>query len=179
MPRSEPPPPGNDNVLQDRWLAAGVAAVGLFFLVFAFWIQPTGPISPGDPGPRMFPVALSLLLLLGSVWLAVAPSFAVRPAGRETLGPPESQSTAEAEDTAGQRLVWLLLVGLVVMLMLFPLSGFSLTTLAGATLLLWRLGSSLRAAGLGALSLVVIVKLMFTHLFEVQLPEGYLDLWLG
>lgn len=125
----------------------------------------------------MFPLALCCVLLLGAVALGVS-----RLRGGPTVEahPPSGSKPENAalEDQAGIANVRLLTIGLVIYLPLWTVVGFSATTLFGALLLLRRLGSRPLAAVVGAAALVVVVKLMFTYLFEVQLPEGYLERWL-
>jgi len=57
-----------------------------------------------------------------------------------------------------------------------PLLGFSLSSAAFATLLSMRLGMRWHIALVAALVTTVAIKLLFTGLFRVQLPEGVFGL---
>lgn len=172
-------------------LLAAILLIAVFFIFTAGGIEPTGAISPGDPGPKMFPVALSVVMIIGAAWLAVSSYVSPARGVSETTEPGDDETTQSSDDVDGGDLldakpvkgddaegfvnVVLLICGLFGYLSLLNILGFSLTTIAFAALLLHRLGSRFVASLIGSVALVLFVKIMFTTLFEVQLPEGYLE----
>jgi hypothetical protein len=159
--------------------------VGAVFLVGSRDIRRTGATAEHDPGSRMFPVGLALILTAGGA-AAVASGLLLKPgpaklaAAEPALTSPPSASDSltdnDGRPSARRRLLpWLLIAGLLACTAAMPTIGFS----AGAFLLAAAMMIALRVPWLQAVAcsalLVAVVRLLFVQLFQKLLPTG----WLG
>ena len=142
------------------WFGAWLVVVAGLFLYFGASIKPLPFADENDPGPRAFPLVLSLFLLAGGCWQMIA-AMATR------RSHPVSKSTEPSSREA-------LLVGgaLLVYLFVVPWVGFLVPSAVLAALMAWRLGARKWAAGLTAIVLLLVIQLLFVRVFKVQLPQG-------
>jgi hypothetical protein len=150
--------------------------VGALTLFLAQDVPQTSLGNNQDPGPRAFPVALAVLLILGGIY--ELGRFLLR---RARPGAPTTAAT-------GLRRLWkplarpenrdaLILIGaLAFYLTVMPWVGFPLATLAFSAGMMLRLGAPWKLATPVSVGLVVAIYLLFTVLFKVQLPPGVLGL---
>lgn len=139
--------------------------VGLFFLWFARDIPQASFTSEGDPGPRAFPQWLGLALVVGGIWQLIRQRLSQQPpAGPSADEPPRSLRPLNA-------LIVLVAVGLYIPAL--PWIGFSVATLILVTGLLWFLGSRWWVAATVAVSLLVLIQLLFGYGFNVPLPTNH------
>ena len=140
----------------------GIFFIGLGALALCFvpWITNPGLGHNSDPGPRLFPAALAIVLVLGGAAFTV----------RGVVGKPHVPATY-----GGRRLDAVVLLGAIgVYIAAMPLLGFALSTgLFAAGAMLW-LKVRARVAIPVTLVLLLAVYLLFAKLFKVQLPAGTL-----
>ena len=136
--------------------------LGLFFLCFARDIPQASFTSEGDPGPRAFPQWLGLALVVGGIWELI----------RQRLG---QQAAAERRSASAGPSAVLLIVLVAVGLYIPAVSwiGFSVSTLILVTGLLRFLGSRRWLAATVAVSLLVLIQLLFGYGFNVPLPTNH------
>lgn len=142
-------------------LAAGVAA-----LWFSRQIVASGLGQNSDPGPRVFPVALAIFLLLGAVYEWVRRAAISR-----------HQRGCPAPVPLDVRLkallpVFVLPSALAACLLLMPLIGFLGGTFLLAFGMIWWLGSRWWQGALYAFAMLLAVYLLFVRVFGVPLPSG-------
>jgi len=139
--------------------------VGLFFLWCARDIPQASFTSEGDPGPRAFPQWLGLALVLGGIWELI----------RQRLGQKAAADHPPAEIRHSLRplnaLVVLIAVGLYIPAVSWI--GFSVATLILVTGLLRFLGSRWWLAATVAVSLLILIQLLFGYCFNVPLPTNH------
>jgi hypothetical protein len=143
-----------------------IGLAGLFFLVCAFQTQRIGANLRGDPGPEFLPAAMGLLLMLGG--LAVAWSQFR-----------DSHVIASGQSSSNDLVMWSLVGGMLIYLPALSWIGFSVASILGCTALLYMLKTRFLIALAFSVGLVVFAKMVFTRIFEVQLPEGLLENWLS
>ena len=140
-------------------------ALGLFFLWFSRDIPEASFASEGDPGPRAFPQWLALALVLGG-------TFGL---GRQRFLQAKAMQPSTSKSNSPQKplnaLVVLIGVGLYIPAL--PWIGFSIATLALATSLLRFLGSRWWLSLTVALSLLILIQLLFGYAFNVPLPTNH------
>lgn len=154
----------------------GLVALAAFFLFFARDIGRAGLVSNGDPGPRIFPVACSLVLLAGGLYELARWGWARR---RQPIGgAPERQHPglrALVQDP-GKRNAASVIVALAVYIPAIAWLGFAASSLLFCTVLLIRLGARWWSAVLVSVLLLVVIELLFVYVFKVPLPSGELGL---
>jgi hypothetical protein len=143
---------------------------GTFFLLFAPG-RSAIPLSPGDPGPGFVPITGGWILVAGGV------AELLRAWRRAPFRTPPS-GEAGVERAAANRRTIFLLAGIAAYLGGGYAAGFTPATLVFVTALLWSLGARWWVAAAIAVTEVVVVKLLFTRLFGVPLPER-LSQWIG
>ena len=147
-----------------------LVAVAVFFLAFAGGIQRLDISSENDPGPRAFPIALSLVMLFGGI---VQISLGVAQRKR-------SVSAARIDDNIsrrGAREALLLGVAILAYYLIVPQAGFYAPSFVFAWLMCWRMGASWWIGGLAAALLLLVIRVLFVGLFRVQLPQGAFGGW--
>lgn len=123
-----------------------------------------------DLGPRAVPGAIGVALLAGGLW-----EVAIRRHAWLGVGHRISRSVAAAWSDAGLLHAYALLGLLALYLIGLPWIGFSLSSWLMAGLIMGKLGQRWWVAGLISFGLVAAIKILFTQLFEVPLPEGLLE----
>ena len=139
--------------------------VGLFFLWFAREIPQASFTSEGDPGPRAFPQWLGLALVIGGSWELIRQRLRQQPAA----GPSAEEAPRSLRPL--NALIVLVAVGLYIPSL--PWIGFSVATLVLVTGLLRFLGSRWWVAATVAVSLLVLIQLLFGYGFNVPLPTNH------
>ncbi len=159
-------------------LSAGLIAVAGVAIWFAGDIGRTGAGGGSDPGPRFFPLLLSLMLLVFGLIYAVQTILTAFSRTSSGDGSEPVQS-GKADETLSPELGWRWLVLLVfLMLYIFAIGwiGFSVSTWLMASGMMIALGNRWWVAAGVALLMVVVIRLLFVVLFRVQLPAGELGL---
>ena len=141
-----------------------------FFLLGAFGLTQSLQLEliqrGGIPGPGMFPVVLSIaLIVLGGLVVIT-----------RVRGTPEDFPAFESLSSDELRRVGIVMVGLTVSVVLLPIAGYFLSTLALVAFLLFGV-ERLRSWGalLTVLAMPAIFYLLFVVLLRVRLPGGFWD----
>ena len=145
----------------DNWL--GIFFLGTTIVVFIFSrsIHSIGLGDNFDPGPKAFPIGLSILLAIGG-----AVEFIKR-------NPPKNNQTSR---TGKGKSVLLLLGAFALYVLLLPWLGFALSTGLMATAMMMLLGNPWWSALSLSLALITIISILFIVVFNVPLPGGALGL---
>ncbi|MCB1097840.1 MAG: tripartite tricarboxylate transporter TctB family protein [Verrucomicrobiae bacterium] len=141
-------------------LIAGGLAVA-----FSMSMRVSGFTDVHDPGPDALPQLMGYALIAGGLVQLVSSAL------KKTA---PMASPANSKDS---RCCWsggLVLAQVCAYVALLPILGFVLATLGFAIGLLGWLGVSWKLSAAVAVGLVVIVSVLFTHVFEVILPAGIL-----
>ena len=141
----------------DIWLGTALIATSVLVLLLSRSIQSIGLGDNFDPGPKAFPIGLSILLILGGII--------------ELIRVRIKSSPTEAIESK-KRTVLLLLSAFLVYVLLLPWLGFSISTLTMGTLMMVLLGNSLKQSLLVSIILISIIYCLFILLFKVPLPSG-------
>lgn len=140
---------------------AGYRSVGTSLLIL-FLTRSVHSIGLGDnfdPGPKAFPMGLSMLLLIGGLIELY-----------KTRGTP---STTEAPKTETRAKTVLQLMGLfVIYVILIPWFGFSISSLVMATFMMVLLDNSWKLSLIVSIILIAVIYCLFVLLFKVPLPGG-------
>ena len=144
-------------------------------------IESFGLGSNADPGARLFPIALSIVLAIAGglvIWIDLRGRAKCREV--EEIGI-EVENEIEIEGDAGgsieKRLqVGGLLAAFLIYIVALPWLGFGLSTLTLATLMMRILSASWKLSITVSIVLLLIVYLLFGLLFHVPLPTGILGL---
>lgn len=139
------------------WLGIFFICTTLAVLVLSSSIQSIGLGNNFDPGPKAFPIGLSLLLAAGGAFEFVR---------RKPSEPKEVPATGE------EKSVLLLLGAFAVYVILLPWLGFATSTLIMATTMMMILGNPWWRALSLSLVLLTIIYVLFVQFFRVQLPGG-------
>lgn len=139
--------------MYDRILA-GILLVLSGLIVWAA-LQFDVPFQYEPLGPKAFPIILSILLSIISVWLIIKPD--------ENSWHPTTAITKK------------LIAGLVLMIVyaaLFEEAGFILSTFLVGAAFSWLFGETPKRAGLFALVMSVISYFLLTSLLQLNVPSG-------
>ncbi|MBW3197324.1 tripartite tricarboxylate transporter TctB family protein [Marinobacter nauticus] len=141
-----------------------ILGLGLLVLAVAYgwaaqqWPEPFGGAE--GVGPETFPTILSVVLVVGSLYLMIEPDPDARwPVGKSAL-----------------ELLVSVLVLVVYALLLEPLGFVIATTLAVGTLS-WRMGAAPKRAFLTGLGSAVVVLVLFNYGLSLSLPAGLLEVY--
>ena len=150
----------------DRTLGLILVLVALVWLWLAFAYIP-GPRSPGETGPRGFPVLLGVVLAV----LGAAMSLSARASDVEPIAP----LTRSEATLAGGTIALLTLYAF-----LLERAGFLIATPVAIALAMWALVRVRRAALIAALAIGFTVSCwtIFDLLLGTPLPRGSWVLWL-
>jgi putative tricarboxylic transport membrane protein len=147
--------------------------VSVLFLFFAQDIDRSSLTAENDPGPRAFPVTISLLLLAGGTGQLIADLRR-----RRRLDTPVAtghlENPAEASDRRGLVNVVVLISALLIFLLLVAWIGFLASTFLFSLGMTWWLGARWWHALVFAVVLVLAIDVLFVRMFEVALPTGLL-----
>lgn len=167
---------GSTSKAHDLWLAVSLFAIGCGGVWFSWDIQSTGLGNNGDPGPHVFPVAISVCLIVGAVcefagWLHLARDATAQPVDESADQPVDQPADQPGR---GFRNIVFILATLVVALAITdtPHTGFPLMMFLFSTGAMMRLGIRWWQAAATGLLLVGVIYLLFVRLFGVQLPPG-------
>ncbi len=158
----------------DRLAGIFFVALGAAALGFGFQIKELGLGQNQDPGPRVFPMVLGAILVVGGIVEFVL-SLKKVPQG-DSLQSGESVLKETPLSLAGLKNLGVLFVGLVLYVGLIGYLGFGLSTLLFGVAMMVRLGVRWWVAGLVTVGLLAGIYLLFGQLFRVQLPTGVLGL---
>jgi len=122
-----------------------------------------------DPGPKLFPVGLSILLGVLAV-VELARSRCQMPSFKFQI------SSFKLPKAASPPRQGIMVLAVAAYLGLLYGVGFGLATFLFSLLVMRFLGTGWRLASVSALVLVLAVHLLFVRLFKVPLPEGMLGL---
>jgi putative tricarboxylic transport membrane protein len=154
------------------WLGVALVLLGASAFWFAGDIGRTGTGGGNDPGPRFFPMLLSLMLVIFGLLQAVIGFFRCSEAGSAA-----AQAPGALPDAAPRSRRWLIMLAvLVVYVIAMDWIGFSASTFLMAVGLMIWLGNRWWVAVVVAVLMVAVVRLLFVVLFRVQLPAGELGL---
>ena len=143
--------------------------IGLLALLLAWRIPPSGLGQNADPGPHVFPIALSIFLIAGGLFELGKLLVHRHPAPQQS-GP---------RLRIGERIrllfpVLLLPLALAVYLLVIPSLGFFSATFLLALVMIGWLGHPWWKAAFYAFCLIAAVYLLFVRIFKVPLPGGTL-----
>lgn len=143
-----------------RWsLSLFLTGIGAAAIILAFGIPETGFQNRFDPGPSAVPVLIGIFLLAGGI------AEGIRAAREAPILP---------EIIPGD--FGIFVGALILYALAMPYTGFGLATVILSSLMTWYLGSRWWVAIALAVSLVVVVHVLFVYLFRVPLPSGVLGL---
>jgi putative tricarboxylic transport membrane protein len=171
--------PSSQMASDEKRSAWGECLLGTALMLLAavaFWfaldIGRTGTGGGHDPGPRFFPMLLSVLLLVSGTVQAAWGLFQ-----RADSRPADAEAGLDESLTKSRPYRWLILLAvLVVYVVAMAWVGFALSTVAmSAGMMVW-LGNRWWVAVAVAVVMVVAVRLLFVVMFRVQLPTGELGL---
>ncbi len=120
-----------------------------------------------DPGPRVIPIAMAVIMLLGGI-VEVVSGFRVVPVPLQ----PQPQALEQTASNADWKRGLSVLIGLLAYLIVMNWLGFLVCTLIFGSIALISLGSRWWTALLSSLCIVVIVQILFVELFHVSLPTS-------
>lgn len=143
--------------LSDRILGLGLLVLAVAYgWVAQQWPEPFGGAE--GVGPETFPTILSVVLVIGSLYLLVKPD-------------------PEAEWPWGKTAVELLVAVVVLVAYTFLMEplGFVISTTLAVGTLSWRMGAVPRKAFLTGLISAVVVFVLFNYGLTLSLPAGLLE----
>jgi len=143
--------------LGDRILGLGLLVLAVAYgWVAQQWPEPFGGAE--TVGPETFPTILSVVLVVGSLYLMVKPDpDAQWPVGKSAM-----------------ELVVSLVVLVAYALLLEPLGFVIATTMAVGTLS-WRMGANPKPAFMTGLLSAIVVFVLFNYGLSLSLPAGLLE----
>ena len=160
---------------KDRSGSLGYVLIVFALIVFYFSkdIRELGFGNNSDPGPKLFPIGLSVLIALGGA-IEIYRNWKVKGQPAEAIGLADENS---ALDVKSKQLRAGALMGLFfVYILAMPYLGFTLGTLVFATAMMMLLRFSWKMALSVSVALTLVVNLLFGMLFHVPLPRGILGL---
>lgn len=156
-------------------LGLSLVVFGSLALLFSRDIGETGVAGANDPGPRLFPVAMSAFLTLWGI--VETGRWAFRRFWKRQTGLAAEEISPSIPATDLNRWnVLLMILALCVYIPAISWLGFSVCTFVLATGLIVWLGGRWWLAPIVAVVMVTVVKLLFVVMFKVQLPAGELGL---
>lgn len=144
------------------WLGIAFLGTGTLVLALSGSIEAIGLGYNSDPGPRAFPVGLSILLLIGG--------------GLELWKSRKPVKSKAADKRSIDPSIIILLAGLLAYVVLLPWLGFALSTLVVTLPLMILLGNGWIRSAIVSAVLILVVYLLFVVLFKVPLPGGVFGL---
>ncbi len=147
----------------DVVVAAGVILLGAATLLGATRI--TIPLSSNVVGPRVFPYAVGVALLLSGAFVLVD-------ALRGRLGAPEQGEDIDTEATTDWVTLSKILLAFAVHIATVDVIGWALAGALLFTLVAWSLGAHIGRAALAGVILGFTVQALFVTALGVTLPAG-------
>jgi len=148
-------------------------AVGFVTLLSVGGIHEMSLGGNADPGPRALPQVLAGCLILGGAAEIIAKLIRRR---RATAGKASPDVPAEPGEGPNLWDVGILLGALILYIAALSWIGFTLSTLAFAIGMMWRLKVRWVLNLIVSFGLVAAVHVLFVMVFRVQLPAGMLGL---
>ena len=142
---------------------------GLTAILLSQGIDYTALGDSQDPGPRMFPVALGIFLVLGGAYEWIRWFLDRRRAPAGSASPSWAAGARSMATDPQNRDVLILVAALCVYIPAISWLGFSASTLLFAVAIMRRLGARWLLTGVMSVVLVVGINLLFVSLFKVQL----------
>lgn len=147
-------------------VAIGVVALGVFTIVDAHSI--TVPLSSNAVGPRVFPYAVGVALIVAGVAVVLAVL-------RGEPGDPEGGEDIDVNAPTDWLTLAKVIAGLALHIVLVDRLGWALAGAVLFTVVAWALGANaLRAAVVGVV-LGFVVQAVFVSGLNVNLPGGIFD----
>ncbi len=157
---------GSPVPLPELIMALGVAALGVFTVLSARGI--TVPLSANVVGPRIFPYAVGVALLVAGVAIVIN-------LYRGQLGEPEAGEDVDPDARTDWSTVAKILVGFVLHIMLVDWLGWALAGAMLFAIIAWALGALWwKALAIGVV-LGLVIQAVFVSALGVTLPAGILD----
>lgn len=147
----------------DVVVSVAVILLGAATLVGA--TQITIPLSSNVVGPRVFPYAVGVALL-------VSGAFVLVDALRGELGAPEESEDVDAEATTDWVTLTKIFLAFAVHIALVDLIGWAFAGALLFTLVAWSLGAHIGKAAIAGLILGFTVQALFVTALGVTLPAG-------
>ncbi len=165
----------------DHGWAAALIGAGLAALVLAGGIRASSLPGNHDPGPKLFPILMGSLLVLGGLLEMIprrrrARSRNETAANPDTSGPTANENDPEAVGVSPEKppsLLWFL-AALLALLLLLPLVGFFPSAGLFSLGVMRRWQTSWRTAAVATGLLLAAVYALFVVVFRVPLPPGRL-----
>ena len=154
----------------ERIAGLGLLLIGSVGIFWAVRIEELGLGQNQDPGPRMFPLLLSIVMVIGGGYELVC-SFARFRHSTEKQALEPSGEVAEIS-RRGLLDLALVFVGILAYVVAIAYLGFSISTLFFGVGMMVKLGVRVKLAVLASIGLIVAVQILFVQLFKVQLPTG-------
>jgi len=172
----------NIKTKRNRSLGYVLIVFALVVLYLSKDIRELGFGGNSDPGPKLFPIGLSILLALGGA-IEIWKDWRARLGSLEAVCSVDDKSTLRVENLSNDdgehdrrmRAGGLMGVFLVYILAL-PYLGFTLSTLVFPTAMMMLLRIRWKMAFLVTAVLTLIGNVLFGALFHVPLPRGVLGL---
>jgi hypothetical protein len=159
----------NIETKRNRSLGYVLIVFALVVLYLSKDIRELGFGGNSDPGPKLFPIGLSILLAIGGA-VEIWKNWRMRSETTELPGPTD-EGLCERQLRVGG------LMGLfLVYILALPYLGFTLSTLVLSTAMMMLLRIRWKMAFLVTVVLTLVVNLLFGALFHVPLPRGVLGL---
>jgi hypothetical protein len=159
----------NIETKRNRSLGYVLIVFALVVLYLSKDIRELGFGGNSDPGPKLFPIGLSILLAIGGA-VEIWKNWRMRSETTELPGPTD-EGLCERQLRVGG------LMGLfLVYILALPYLGFTLSTLVLSTAMMMLLRIRWKMAFLVTAVLTLIGNVLFGALFHVPLPRGVLGL---
>ncbi len=150
-------------VAPDVVVAVGVVLLGAMTLVGATRI--TVPLSSNVVGPRVFPYAVGVALLVSGVFVLVD-------ALRGRLGAPEEGEDVDADAPTDWLTLAKIFASFAVHIAVVDVVGWALAGALLFTLVAWSLGANILKAAVAGLIIGFAVQALFVTALGVSLPAG-------
>jgi len=164
------------NVRNGWSLGPVLILVGPAALLLARRIPETSLGNNEDPGPRAFPLALAALLVAGGLAELILNIRRRRSANASPRARPTLAGWGDSLLRRENLNAFFLIAALVAYLAAMPWIGFPVATLLFSIGMMLLLGAPIRLTAPFSVGLVVLIYVLFTMLFKVQLPAGVLGL---
>jgi putative tricarboxylic transport membrane protein len=160
MPKNDS---GSEKIIKrrDPWLGIFCLVLAILVFVFSRSIEALGFGDNHDPGPKAFPLGLSVIIACGGLFELFNSRIN-----------PETVTSNSTQKNSKQKTILLLLGGFLLYVVFLPLLGFALSTLVMATGMMMLLGNTLKSSAIVSIILITVIYLLFVVLFKVPLPGG-------
>lgn len=147
-------------------VAIGVVALGLFTIVDAHRI--TVPLSSNAVGPRVFPYAVGVALVVAGVAVVLAVL-------RGEPGDPEGGEDIDVNAPTDWLTLAKVIAGLALHIALVDRLGWALAAAVLFTVVAWALGADMFRAAMVGVVLGFVVQAIFVSGLNISLPAGIFD----